>query len=103
LCRRNNQQNERITFSLARTHELWLHARGVAGAHVLLRLDPGQEAEDDDLAFAADVAAFFSKARQSASTPVDYISPKMVKKLGGGGPGMVKFDGAKVVRGEPGR
>lgn len=64
LSRRNNQQNERITFSLARAHELWLHARGVAGAHVLLRLDPGQEAEDDDLAFAADVAAFFSKARQ---------------------------------------
>ncbi|CAM9534860.1 unnamed protein product [Ectocarpus sp. 12 AP-2014] len=103
LVGRNNQQNERITFSLARAHELWLHARGVAGAHVLLRLDPGQEAEDDDLAFAADVAVFFSKARQSASTPVDYISPKMVKKLGGGGPGMVKFDGAKVVRGEPGR
>ncbi|CBN77904.1 conserved unknown protein [Ectocarpus siliculosus] len=103
LVGRNNQQNERITFSLARGHELWLHARGVAGAHVLLRLDPGQEVEDDDLAFAADVAAFFSKARQSASTPVDYISPKMVKKLGGGGPGMVKFDGAKVVRGEPGR
>ncbi|CAM9231868.1 unnamed protein product [Ectocarpus fasciculatus] len=103
LVGRNNQQNERITFSLARAHELWLHARGVAGAHVLLRLDPGQEAEDDDLAFAADVAAFFSKARQSASTPVDYISPKMVKKLGGGGPGMVKFDGAKVVRGEPSR
>ncbi|CAN0141838.1 unnamed protein product [Ectocarpus sp. 6 AP-2014] len=103
LVGRNNLQNERITFSLARAHELWLHARGVAGAHVLLRLDPGQEAEDDDLAFAADVAAFFSKARQSASTPVDYISPKMVKKLGGGGPGMVKFDGAKVVRGEPGR
>eukprot|EP00903_Cladosiphon_okamuranus_P015360 g14186.t1 len=103
LVGRNNHQNERITFSLARAHELWLHARGVAGAHVLLRLEPGQDAEDKDLAFAADVAAFFSKARQSASTPVDYISPKQVKKLGGGGPGMVKFEGAKVVRGEPGR
>lgn len=38
LVGRNNLQNERITFSLARAHELWLHARGVAGAHVLLRL-----------------------------------------------------------------
>lgn len=44
-----------------------------------------------------------SLTRKSASTPVDYISPKMVKKMGGGGPGMVKFEGAKVVRGEPGR
>ncbi len=41
--------------------------------------------------------------QKSASTPVDYISPKRVKKLGGGGPGMVKFEGAKVVRGEPAR
>ena len=38
LVGRNNLQNERITFSLARAHEVWLHARGVAGAHVLLRL-----------------------------------------------------------------
>lgn len=38
LVGRNNLQNERITFALARAHELWLHARGVAGAHVLLRL-----------------------------------------------------------------
>lgn len=40
---------------------------------------------------------------QSASTPVDYMSPKGVKKMGGGGPGMVKYDGADVVRGEPSR
>ncbi len=41
LVGRNNLQNERITFSLARAHEVWLHARGVAGAHVLLRLVSG--------------------------------------------------------------
>lgn len=64
LLSRNNLQNERITFSLARAHELWLHARGVAGAHVLLRLEPGQDAEEQDLEFAADVAAYFSKDRQ---------------------------------------
>lgn len=64
LVGRNNLQNDRITFSVGRAHELWFHARGVAGAHVLLRLEPGQEAEEDDLAFAADVAVYFSKARQ---------------------------------------
>lgn len=64
LVGRNNLQNDRITFSLARAHELWFHARGVAGAHVLLRLEPGQDVEDVDLAFAADVAVYFSKARQ---------------------------------------
>lgn len=40
---------------------------------------------------------------QSTSTPVDYVTPKAVKKMGGGGPGMVKYEGAKVVRGEPSR
>lgn len=45
LVGRNNLQNERITFSLARAHELWLHARGVAGAHVLLRLVSVRTAE----------------------------------------------------------
>lgn len=64
LVGRNNLQNERITFSVAKAHELWFHARGVAGAHVLLRLQPGQDADDSDLAFAADVAAYFSKGRQ---------------------------------------
>lgn len=64
LVGRNNLQNDRITFSVARAHELWFHARGVAGAHVLLRLQPGQEVEDEDLAFAADIAAYFSKGRQ---------------------------------------
>lgn len=64
LVGRNNLQNDRITFSVARAHELWFHARGVAGAHVLLRLEPGGDAEDGDLAFAADVAVYFSKARQ---------------------------------------
>ena len=64
LVGRNNLQNERIAFPVAKAHELWLHARGVAGANVLLKLEPGQDAEDDDLAFAADVAVYFSKARQ---------------------------------------
>lgn len=40
---------------------------------------------------------------KSASTAVDFISPKAIKKMGGGGPGMVKYDGAKVTRGEPKR
>lgn len=64
LAGRNNLQNDRITFTLARAHELWFHARGVAGAHVLLRLDPGQNPDDADVEFAADVAVYFSKGRQ---------------------------------------
>jgi hypothetical protein len=38
---RNSRQNDAITFGLAKPSDLWFHARGVAGSHVLLRLDPG--------------------------------------------------------------
>jgi len=38
---RNSRQNDVITFNVAKPSDLWYHARGVAGSHVLLRLDPG--------------------------------------------------------------
>ncbi|CAM9716623.1 unnamed protein product, partial [Discosporangium mesarthrocarpum] len=103
LVGRNNLQNERITFTVARSHDLWFHARGVAGAHVLLRCKPGHDPSKPDVQFAADVAGYFSKARQSTSTPVDCITPKAIKKLGGGGPGMVKYEGGQVLWAEPRR
>jgi predicted ribosome quality control (RQC) complex YloA/Tae2 family protein len=49
---------------VARVHEVWLHARGVPGSHVVLRCEPGQDVDDSDMQFAADVAAYFSKARE---------------------------------------
>jgi predicted ribosome quality control (RQC) complex YloA/Tae2 family protein len=51
------------THQVAKAHEQWFHVRGVPGAHVLLRSDPGQEVELEDVQFAADVAVYFSKAR----------------------------------------
>lgn len=43
LVGRNSRQNDHVTFALAKPHELWFHAQGVPGAHVLLRFDPGAE------------------------------------------------------------
>ncbi|KAG5183554.1 hypothetical protein JKP88DRAFT_163996 [Tribonema minus] len=103
LVGRNNLQNERITFQVARAHDIWLHARGVPGSHVLVRCDPGQDLPDADLKFAADVAAYFSKARNSSNVPVDRVSPKGISRVPGAGPGMVQFDKTEVIWGDPRR
>ena len=55
----------------------------------VLRLQPGQEAEDADVQFAADLSCFFSKARGSTQSVVDYTSPKNIARARGGHLGMV--------------
>lgn len=100
---RNSKQNDYVTFQLARDHELWFHAQGVPGAHCLMRIDPGVEVSDADMQFAADLAAYFSKARGSGQVPVIWTSPKYLKRVVGGGPGMVHVSKEKVLWGRPSR
>jgi predicted ribosome quality control (RQC) complex YloA/Tae2 family protein len=76
----------------------------VPGSHCLLLLQPGEVATDAALQFGADVAAWHSKARGNSDAPVTYTSPRHLKKITGGGPGMVsvmKIGG--VLRGRPDR
>ncbi|CAM9114484.1 unnamed protein product [Chrysoparadoxa australica] len=103
LVGRNNLQNERITFSIGKATDLWYHARGCAGAHVLLRCEAGRDPDEADEQFAADLAAYYSKGRGDTEVPVDMLSPKQVRKIPGSGPGMVRFDGGAVVWGRPER
>lgn len=98
---RNSKQNDYVTFTLARDHELWFHAQGVPGAHCLMRCDPGVEVSDANMQFAADLAAYFSKARGAGQVPVLWTSPKNLKRVVGGGPGMVQVSKEKVLWGRP--
>ena len=101
LVGRNNQQNDRLTFRTAGPYDLWFHAQEISGSHVLLRLDAGAHVEDRDLAFCANVAAYFSRARQSDQVPVVYTQPKYVFKPRGAKPGMTVYTHEKVLWGEP--
>ena len=87
---RSASQNDRISFTLARAHHHWFHVQGIPGSHCLLLLEPGQKATKEDTQFAADVAAYFSKARNSSSVPVGYCSPQFLKRTRGGTPGLVQ-------------
>jgi predicted ribosome quality control (RQC) complex YloA/Tae2 family protein len=89
--------NERATFDLATGTDLWLHARGVPGAHVILKTG-GREPSRQTLLDAARIAAIHSQARDSARVLVDYTLQRYVKKVKGGPPGLVTYTQEKTVR-----
>lgn len=103
LIGRNNQQNDQLTFRLAGDYDLWFHAQEIPGSHALLRLEPGTIAEAADLQFAADLAAYYSRARLSEQVPVVYTQPKHVYKPKGAKPGIALYKEAKVIWGKPQR
>lgn len=101
LVGRNNRQNDQLTFRQATEYDIWLHTQEIPGSHVLLRLEPGSVADDQDLQFAANLAAYYSRARQSEQVPVVYTEPKNVYKPRGAKPGTVIYKQERVIWGQP--
>lgn len=87
---RNSRQNEAVTFDKGRDMDLWLHARAVPGAHVVVKFD-GRQIPEDVIEQAASLAAYYSAKRGEGSVPVDVTRCKYVKKIKGAGPGMVTY------------
>ncbi len=87
---RNSRQNEKVSFKLANAQDIWLHARDVPGAHVVIRND-GRRISQALIAEAAAVAAWYSKRRNDANVQVDYTRVKYVKAVKGAGPGMAAY------------
>jgi predicted ribosome quality control (RQC) complex YloA/Tae2 family protein len=98
-------QNDRLTFQAARPHDLWLHAKGRTGAHVIVPLAKNASCPADLLVDAAHLAAHFSEARGEAVVEIQYTSRRYLRKPRGSAPGLVVVDREKVlaVRVEPGR
>ena len=103
LIGRNNRQNDQLTFRLAGDYDLWFHAQEIPGSHVLLRLQAGDIPDESDLQFTADLAAYYSRARQSDQVPVIYTEPKHVYKPKGAKPGIAIYKNERVLWGQPQR
>ncbi|HEY9728965.1 MAG TPA: NFACT RNA binding domain-containing protein [Chroococcales cyanobacterium] len=101
LIGRNNRQNDQLTFRTAGDYDLWFHTQEIAGSHVLLRLKPGAVPDEADLHFAADLAAHYSRGRQSDRVPVVYTEPKYVYKPKGAKPGMAIYKQERILWGRP--
>ncbi|HEY6327475.1 MAG TPA: NFACT RNA binding domain-containing protein [Candidatus Cybelea sp.] len=98
---RSPAENAEITFRVARPNDLWFHARGIPGAHVILSRGDRAEALDADVRAAAALAAFHSKAKGASAVPVDYTLRKHVRKQRAAPPGLVWYIQAKTVVVEP--
>lgn len=98
---RSPSENADVTFRVARPNDLWFHARGTPGAHVVLARDDRARPPIEDLEAAAALAAFHSQARASASVPVDYTQRKYVRKRPDGPPGLVWYTGSQTILAQP--
>jgi predicted ribosome quality control (RQC) complex YloA/Tae2 family protein len=101
LVGRSPVENAELTFRVARPNDLWFHARGTPGAHVILSGDGNDAPAPEDLQAAAALAAFHSKAKGSALVAVDYTLRKHVRKQRAAPPGLVWYTHAKSLIVEP--
>ncbi|MCI0574439.1 MAG: NFACT RNA binding domain-containing protein [Myxococcaceae bacterium] len=102
---RGGEANDVLTFRLARPHDLWLHARGVPGAHVVVPLTRGATVEQETLLDAAHLALHHSDLKGEPRGEVSHVPVRSVRRVKGGAPGQVTFSQEKtfVVRVEPER
>lgn len=99
---RNARDNDKVTFGVGRSRDVWLHAQGYRGSHVIIR-SGGKEVPFDTVLFAARLAAGYSEAFRSSNVPVDYTLRKNVWKVKGGAPGAVNFSQHRTVYVDPAR
>lgn len=92
LVGKNNKQNDELTIKLAYSTDIWLHTKNIPGSHTLIRTGGTGKVPDSTLLEAAAIAAFYSKAQNSASVPVDYTLVKNIRKPNGSKPGFVVYE-----------
>ncbi|KXL51723.1 hypothetical protein CLNEO_28690 [Anaerotignum neopropionicum] len=88
---KSNLQNDELTLRFAESTDIWLHTKEIPGSHVIIRTNGTGVASDMALAEGANLAAYYSKAKNSSMVPVDYTLRKNVKKPNGAKPGMVIY------------
>lgn len=98
LVGKNNYQNDWLTLKKANKTDIWFHVKNIPGSHVILQ---DANPSNDDILEAAEIAAYFSKAKNSAHVQVDYVQDKRVKKPNGARPGFVIFTGQNSIEVTP--
>lgn len=99
---KNSANNDLLTLKHARPQDLWFHARGAGGSHVVLKLgsgkgQPGKKA----IAQAAGIAAYYSKMKNASLVPVAMTERKYVRKPKGAPAGAVVIEREKTIFAAP--
>ena len=98
LCGKSSENNDTLTMKYAKPDDLWFHARGASGSHVVLKINSGKgEPSKKAIHEAASIAAFYSHAKNSNTVPVAMTKKKYVRKPKGSAAGSVTLQQEKVI------
>ena len=100
LIGKSAQSNDEL-LRYADKEDVWLHARGVSGSHVIIRKKGKLPVPKEVIARAAQLAAWYSKGKNASLLPVIYTLRKFVRKPKGAAPGAVVCDREEVIMVEP--
>ena len=101
LVGRNAEANDKLTLKYSYKDDLWLHAKDVAGSHVLIKYQSGKNFPKDVIEYAAGLAAYNSKRKNESLCPVAFTQKKYVRKRKGDPAGMVVVEREQVILVEP--
>lgn len=97
LVGKGAKDNDFLTFRVAKSFDLWMHAADYPGSHVVVKNPSRREVPPKTLLEAAQIAAFYSHARQQPKAAVHYTQKKFVNKPKGAGPGLVSLSSFKTI------
>ena len=98
---KNDKDNDIITFRLAGSQDIWMHAADYPGSHVIIRNPNRKEVPPIVIQEAAEIAAFYSQAKQQDKVAVHYTQKKFVTKPPRSKPGLVRLSSFKTILVEP--
>jgi predicted ribosome quality control (RQC) complex YloA/Tae2 family protein len=97
---RSAGQNEQVTFKIGTSDDLWLHARGIPGAHVIIK-SGGREVPEATLREAAALAAYYCQARAEPAVEIDIARRGVVRRIPNGPTGLVSYQAERTIRAAP--
>jgi predicted ribosome quality control (RQC) complex YloA/Tae2 family protein len=99
---KDSSANDLLSMKYSRQNDLWFHVRGTSGSHTILRIpEDVSEIPKKYIRIAAEIAAFYSKARNAKNVPVAYTPAKNVAKYKGAESGSVIIKGEKIIKVNP--
>lgn len=98
---KNAKNNDELSFKYAAKEDIWLHAKDVTGAHVVIRKKAGNNIPSTVLEYAASLAAYYSKRKNDSLVPVSYTPRKYIRKRKGDPAGAVVVERESVIMVEP--
>jgi predicted ribosome quality control (RQC) complex YloA/Tae2 family protein len=92
LVGKTGKDNDTLTLRVAKSHDFWFHVARYGGSHVVLRnpeklTNPPRQS----LLEAAQLAAYFSQARNASKVEVHFTQRRFVSKPKGAKPGLVRL------------